>query len=205
MHIEIRMFRSFNFLGRKCLYQNQQNLQNGDILKIDSSPTISQTLLILHHLIIQNAVATFFLPKVCFCNCDLVSGMKTSSESSERHLQSPQFKTNIYIHSPCRQHYKKYTVPTNLWEQPIGNHHLVFPQPVLSHLLEHQVYCSDKFVGTANRKPPFAVPTIFVGTVGPTNLSEQPIGNQFSVPTILVGTALFPQRLWEHHVVPSFW
>ena len=111
MHIEIRMFRSFNFLGRKCLYQNQQNLQNGDILKIDSSPTISQTLLILRHLIIQNAVATFFLPKVCFCNCDLVSGMKTSSESSERHLQSPQFKTNIYIHSPCRQHYKKYTVP----------------------------------------------------------------------------------------------
>ena len=68
----------------------------------------------------------------------------------------------------------------------------MFPQPVLSHLLEHQVYCSDKFVGTANRKPPFAVPTIFVGTVGPTNLSEQPIGNQFSVPTILVGTALFP-------------
>ena len=58
---------------------------------------------------------------------------------------------NVYI----RQHYKKYTVPT------------------------------DKFVGTANRKPPFAVPTIFVGTVGPTNLSEQPIGNQFSVPTIL--------------------
>ena len=156
MHIEIRMFRSFNFLGRKCLYQNQQNLQNGEILKIDSSPTISQTLLILRNLSIQNAVATFFLPKVCFCNCDLVSGMKTSSESSERHLQSPQFKTNIYIHSPCRQHYKKYSVPTNLWEQPIGNRHLVFPQPVLSHLLEHQVYCSDKFVGTA-------VPIMFVG------------------------------------------
>ena len=67
------------------------------------------------------------------------------------------------------------------------------------------VVCSDKFVGTANRKPPFGVPTIFVGTVVPTNLSEQPIGNQFSVPTILLGTALFPQRLWEHHVVPSFW
>ena len=73
------------------------------------------------------------------------------------------------------QHYKKYTVPTNL------------------------------FVGAANRKPQYCVPTIFVGTVVPTNLSEQPIGNQFSVPTILVGTALFPQRLWEHHVVPSFW
>ena len=37
------------------------------------------------------------------------------------------------------QHYKKYTVPTNLLEQPIGNH------------------CSDKFVGTA-------VPIMFVGT-----------------------------------------
>ena len=78
---------------------------------------------------------------------------------------------NIYI----RQHYKKYTVPT------------------------------DKFVGTANRKPPFAVPTIFVGIVSPTNLSEQLIGNQFSVATILVGTALFPQSLWEHLAVPSFW
>ena len=146
MHIEIRMFRSFNFLGRKCLYQNQQNLQNGDILKIDSSPTISQTSLILRHLIIQNAVATFFLPKVCFCNCDLVSGMKTSSESSERHLQSPQFKTNIYIHSPCRQHYKKYTVPTNLWEQPIGNHHLLFPQSLWEQLVPQ--ICRNNQQGT---------------------------------------------------------
>ena len=60
-------------------------------------------------------------------------------------------------------------------------------------------------MGIANRKPPLAVPTIFVGTVCPTNLLEQPIGNRFSVPTIVVGTALFPQRLWEHHVDPSFW
>ena len=43
-------------------------------------------------------------------------------------------------------------------------------------------------MGTANRKPPFAVPTIFVVTVGPRNLLEQPIGIPFSVPTILVGT-----------------
>ena len=47
-------------------------------------------------------------------------------------------------------------------------------------------------MGTANRKPPFGVPT---------NLSEQLIGNQFFVPTILVSTALFPQSLWEHHAV----
>ena len=40
-------------------------------------------------------------------------------------------------------------------------------------------------MGTANRKPPFGVPTIIVGTIVPTNLSEQPIGNQFSVLTIL--------------------
>ena len=39
------------------------------------------------------------------------------------------------------------------------------------------VVCSDKFVGVANRKTQFGVPTIFVGTVVPTNLSEQLIGN----------------------------
>ena len=33
------------------------------------------------------------------------------------------------------QHYKKYTVPTNLWEQPIGNHHLLFPQSLLEQLV----------------------------------------------------------------------
>ena len=38
------------------------------------------------------------------------------------------------------------------------------------------------------KKEPHGVPTIFVGTVVPTNLSEQPMGNKFSVPTILVGT-----------------
>ena len=46
-------------------------------------------------------------------------------------------------------------------------------------------------MGTVNRVPQFGVHTISVGTVVPTNLSEQPIGNQFSVPTFLVGTALF--------------
>ena len=43
--------------------------------------------------------------------------------------------------------------------------------------------------------------TIFVGTIVPTNLSEQPIGIQFPVPTILVETVLFPQSLWEHQGV----
>ena len=56
-------------------------------------------------------------------------------------------------------------------------------------------------MGTANGKPPFGVPTIFVGTIVPTNLSEQPIGIQFPVPTILVETVLFPQSLWEHQGV----
>ena len=61
---------------------------------------------------------------------------------------------------------------------------------------ELNIICrSDKFVGTANGKPPFGVPTIFVGTIVPTNLSEQPIGIQFPVPTILVETVLFPQSL----------
>ena len=67
---------------------------------------------------------------------------------------------------------------------------------------ELNIICrSDKFVGTANGKPPFGVPTIFVGTIVPTNLSEQPIGIQFPVPTILVETVLFPQSLWEHQGV----
>ena len=41
---------------------------------------------------------------------------------------------------------------------------------------------------TANRKPPFGVPTIFMGTVVPTNLSEQPIGNQWGVGVDTLGS-----------------
>ena len=61
-------------------------------------------------------------------------------------------------------------------------------------------------MGTANRKPQFGVPTIFVRIVVPTNLSEHPIGNQFSVPTIHHIVDLLPYRidfLLEHQVYCS--
>ena len=86
------------------------------------------------------------------CNCSITESLPELIQQVRQDLSGAQ-------------HYKKYTVPTNLWEQPIGHHHLLFPQSHIvdllpyriDFLLERQVYCSDKFVGTA-------VPIMFVGT-----------------------------------------
>ena len=85
-------------------------------------------------------------------------------------------------------------------------------------------------MGTAYKKPPFGVPTIFVGTTNrelifcshnpygnsavpttfvgtalfPQGLLEQKIGSLLAVPTNLL-EQLFPQRLWEHQMEASYW
>ena len=40
---------------------------------------------------------------------------------------------------------KKYTVPTNLWEQPIGNHHLEFLQSLWEQLFPQ--ICRNSILG----------------------------------------------------------